>query len=56
MRKIPALHVRGRRLFIPAFSARLQAFLGRLHELPGIDQDGLDVLVRGDEPSPCTRE
>ena len=53
------LHVRGRRLLIPAFSTGMNAFLERLHELPGIDRDGLDVLLRGGEPSPCvvwTRE
>jgi hypothetical protein len=47
------LHERGRRLLIPASSVGMEAFLGRLRELPGIDRDGLDVLLRGDEPSPC---
>src|SRR5262249_4791755 len=53
------LHARGRRLRVPAFSAGMKAFLGRLREWPGIDRDGLDVLLRGGEPSPCvlwTRE
>jgi hypothetical protein len=53
------LHERGRRLLIPASSVGMEAFLGRLRELPGIDRDGLDVLSRGGEPSPCvlwTRE
>jgi hypothetical protein len=53
------LHKRGRRLLIPAFSVGMKAFIGRLRELPGIDRDGLDVLLRGGEPSPCvlwTRE
>ena len=47
------LHERGRRLLIPAFSVGMKAFLGRLRELPGIDRDGLEVLLRGGEPSPC---
>jgi hypothetical protein len=47
------LHERGRRLLIPAFSVGMEAFLGRLRELPGIDRDGLDVLLRGGEPSSC---
>jgi hypothetical protein len=53
------LHERGRRLLIPAFSVGMEAFLGRLREWPGIDRDGLDVLLTGGEPSPCvlwTRE
>jgi hypothetical protein len=53
------LHGRGGPLRIPAFSVGLNAFLGRLRELPGIDRDGLDALLRGGEPSPCvlwTRE
>jgi hypothetical protein len=53
------LHERGRRLFIPAFSEGIGAFIGRLRELPGIDLDGLDGLFRVGEPSPCvlwTRE
>ena len=47
------LHERGRCLLIPAFSVGMEAFLGRLRELPGINRDGLDVLLGGDEPSPC---
>jgi hypothetical protein len=53
------LHGRGGRLRITTFSVGLNAFLGRLREWPGIDRDGLDVLLRGGEPSPCvlwTRE
>ena len=38
------LHVRGRRRRIPAFAVGLEAFLGRLLELPGIDRYG---------PKPC---
>jgi hypothetical protein len=47
------LHERGRRLCIPAYSVGMNAFLERLRELPGIDRDGLEVLLRGGEPSPC---
>jgi hypothetical protein len=47
------LHQRGRRLLIPAFSVGMEAFLGRLRELPGIDGDGLDLLLRGGKPSLC---
>jgi hypothetical protein len=47
------LHQRDRRLRIPAFSVGMGAFLGRLRELPGIDRNGLAVLLRGGEPSPC---
>jgi hypothetical protein len=47
-----ALHVRGRRLLIPAFTVGLRAFLGRLLELPGIDRDGLQALFEGGELSP----
>jgi hypothetical protein len=53
------LHSRGRRLLIPAFSVGMEAFLERLREVPGIDRDRLDVLLRGGKPSPCvlwTRE
>jgi hypothetical protein len=53
------LHERDRRLRIPAFSVGLNVFVERLRELPGIDRDGLDALLRGGEPSPCvlwTRE
>jgi hypothetical protein len=45
------LHVRGQRLLIPASSAGMEELLGRLHELPGIDRNELDVLLRGGEPS-----
>jgi len=48
---IVALHVRDRRLLIPAFTVGLQAFLGRLLELPGIDRDGLYAILRGGELS-----
>ena len=53
------LHVRGRRLLIPALTGGLEAFLGRLLKLPGIDRDGLEALLRGGRLSPCvlwTRE
>jgi hypothetical protein len=53
------LHARGRRLLIPAFTAGLEALLGRLQELPGIDREALEALLRGGRPSPCvlwTRE
>jgi hypothetical protein len=53
------LHVRDRRLLIPAFTVGLDAFLGRLLELPGIDRDRLEALLRGGRLSPCvlwTRE
>ena len=46
------LHVRDRRLLIPAFAVGLQALLGRLLELPGIDRDAVQALFGGGEPSP----
>jgi hypothetical protein len=46
------LHERDRRVAVPAFSVGMGALLRRLRELPGIDRDGLDVLLRGGEPSP----
>jgi hypothetical protein len=53
------LHVRGRRVLIPAHSVGMESFLTRLCELPGIDRDGLEALLSGGEPSLCvlwTRE
>jgi hypothetical protein len=53
------LHERDRRLLLPAFSAGMEAFLGRLRGLPGVDRDGLEDLLNGGEPSLCvlwTRE
>ena len=46
------LHVRDRRLLIPAFTVGLQALLGRLLDLPGIDRDAVQALFGGGEPSP----
>jgi hypothetical protein len=53
------LHERGRRVLIPAHSVGMETLLTRLSELPGIDRTGLDMLLRGGEPSSCvlwTRE
>src|SRR5262245_6705315 len=47
------LHVGDRRLLIPALTAGLSAFLGRLLELPGIDQKKVEALLAGEERSPC---
>jgi hypothetical protein len=37
-------------LLIPAFSVGLRAFLERLLELPGIDRDRVEALMRGGSP------
>jgi hypothetical protein len=42
-----SLNMRGGRLLIPAFSVGLDEFLGRLLELPGIDRDQVEALLRG---------
>src|SRR5262249_19023109 len=39
-------------LLVPASSVGLGAFLERLRELPGIDRDRVEALMRGDGPSP----
>src|SRR5262245_45600613 len=48
-----SLNARERRLLIPAFSEGLDAFLGRLLELPGIDREKVEALVRGGPRSRC---
>jgi hypothetical protein len=47
------LHVGDRRLLIPALTTGLRPFLGRLLELPGIDQNKVEALLTGAKPSPC---
>jgi hypothetical protein len=47
-----SLKVRERRVLIPAFSVGLDEFLERLLELPGIDRDPVEVLLRERRPSP----
>jgi hypothetical protein len=48
-----SLNLREGRLLIPAFSVGLDAFVARLHDLPGIDQERLDVLFSNEITSTC---
>jgi hypothetical protein len=47
------LHVGERRLLIPALTTGLSAFLGRLLELPGIDQKKIEAILAGEKQSTC---
>jgi hypothetical protein len=47
------MHTTGRRLPVPAHTTGVEAFLGRLRALPGIDGKALDILLSEGEPSPC---
>jgi hypothetical protein len=40
-------------LAVPASAEGLKALMERLLELPGIDREGLEALMRGASPSPC---